>query len=172
MPEVAYTTVMRSPLDAAWQFVSDMNNWAPFLTGYQKHEVIDATDSLWTLKGDVGILSRKVELRAHVTEWAPPERVTFTLTGVNEVVEGGGTVVLRRAAPGGSAASPPQAAPLAPRAGLVRRLLGALARFLFRLTHRGTAAPTALPPRSASAEAVELELTLRMDAGGPTGPLV
>ncbi len=172
MPEVAYTTVMRSPLDAAWQFVSDMNNWAPFLTGYQKHEIIDATDSLWTLKGDVGILSRKVELRAHVTEWAPPERVTFTLTGVNEAVEGGGTVVLRRAPPAGGAASSPQAAPLAPRAGLFRRLFGALARFLFRLAHRGTAAPTALPPRSASTEAVELELTLRMDAGGPTGPLV
>ena len=37
-------------------FVSDMNNWAPFLTGYQKHEIIDDTDSIWTLKGEVGML--------------------------------------------------------------------------------------------------------------------
>jgi hypothetical protein len=171
MPEVAYTTMMRSPLDAVWQFVSDMNNWAPFLTGYQKHEIIDTTDSLWTLKGDVGILSRKVELRAHVTEWAPNERVAFTLTGVNEVVEGGGTVVLRRAEPTSDASSPPLPA-RAPHGGFFRRLLGALARLLFRLVHRGAATPAALPPRSVPTEGVELELTLRMDAGGPTGPLV
>jgi len=170
MPEVAYTTVMRSPLDAVWQFVSDMNNWAPFLTGYQKHEIIDTTDSLWTLKGDVGILSRKVELRAHVTEWAPNERVAFTLTGVNEAVEGGGTVVLRRAKPTSDTPSPPPPAPA--QRGFFRRLLGALARLLFRLVNRGTAAPAALPPRTTPAEGVELELTLRMDAGGPTGPLV
>ena len=170
MPEVAYTTVMRSPLDAVWQFVSDMNNWAPFLTGYQKHEVIDGTDSLWTLKGDVGILSRKVELRAHVTEWAPNERVAFTLTGVNEVVEGGGMVVLRRTKPTSDASSPPRPAP-APR-GIFRRMLGAIARLLFRLVNRGPAAPAALPTPSAPTEGVELELTLRMDAGGPTGPLV
>src|SRR4051812_32819245 len=100
MPEVAYTTEMRMPLDAVWAFVSDMNNWAPFLTGYQKHEIIDASDSLWTLKGEVGILSRIVELRAHVTEWVEPRKVSFTLTGVNEVVEGGGTLVLRRTTAG------------------------------------------------------------------------
>jgi carbon monoxide dehydrogenase subunit G len=87
MPEVEYTTRMRLPVSDVWTFVSDMNNWAPFLTGYQKHEVLDETDSIWTLKGDVGILSRIVELRAHVTEWVAPERVTFTLTGLNEAVE-------------------------------------------------------------------------------------
>src|SRR5262245_59339853 len=96
MPEVEYTTRMRTPLDDVWAFVSDMNNWAPFLTGYQKHEIIDDTDSLWTLKGDVGILCRMVELRAHVTEWVAPQRVAFTLTGINESVDGGGTLVIRR----------------------------------------------------------------------------
>src|SRR6185295_2462601 len=95
MPEVAYTTEMRLPLPTVWAFVSDMNNWAPFLTGYQKHEIIDGTDSVWTLKGEVGILSRIVELRAHVTEWTPPEKVSFKLTGINDVVDGGGTVILR-----------------------------------------------------------------------------
>src|SRR5271167_2350101 len=104
MPEVAYTTAMRMPLDAVWTFVSDMNNWAPFLTGYQKHEILDQTDSIWTLKGDVGILSRVVELRAHVTEWAAPERVEFTLMGLNEAVEGGGMVILDHPDPGAAKA--------------------------------------------------------------------
>jgi carbon monoxide dehydrogenase subunit G len=166
MPEVAFTTEMALPLDTVWAFVSDMNNWAPFLTGYQKHEVIDATDSLWTLKGEVGILSRRVELRAHVTEWLEPQRVTFTLTGINEDVDGGGTLVLRRASP----ASPAAAAP-SPRVGLMRRVLNALARLLFRLTHRSVT-PAELPAARAAGEGVAMEFTLRMDAGGPAGPLV
>jgi carbon monoxide dehydrogenase subunit G len=182
MPEVAYTTELRVPLDAVWAFVSDMNNWAPFLVGYQKHEIIDTTDSLWTLKGDVGILSRVVELRAHVTEWiepsydgaasgpkpqapAEPCRVSFTLTGVNEVVDGGGTLVLRRA---DTAVTP---APGKPALGLFRRILGALARLVHRLAH-GSAPPAALPEPTHAGEGVALELTLRMEAGGPAGPLV
>jgi hypothetical protein len=167
MPEVAYTTEMRLPLATVWAFVSDMNNWAPFLTGYQKHEVIDDTDSLWTLKGEVGILSRIVELRAHVTEWIEPQKVSFTLVGLNEVVDGGGTLILRHRA----AAARPAAPALVPaRRGLLRRFLGALARLLFRLTHRES--PPAALPGPAGVEGVELEFTLRMDAGGPAGPLV
>jgi carbon monoxide dehydrogenase subunit G len=168
MPEVAYTTEMRMPLDAVWAFVSDMNNWAPFLAGYQKHEIIDGADSLWTLKGEVGILSRIVELRAHVTEWVEPEKVSFTLTGVNEVVDGGGTLILRRAKASRPATAP---TPEAARPGWWRRLFGSLACLFFRLTHREGPAP-ALPAPSASGEGVELELTLRMHAGGPAGPLV
>jgi carbon monoxide dehydrogenase subunit G len=170
MPEVAFTTEMRLPLSAVWAFVSDMNNWAPFLTGYQSHEIIDATDSLWTLKGEVGILSRRVELRAHVTEWVEPQRVSFTLTGVNEAVDGGGTLILRRST--ASTASPaPLVTTVAPRAGLMRRILGALARFLFRLTHRSEPS-RALPASAATGEGVALEFTLRMDAGGPAAPLI
>ena len=168
MPEVAYTAAMRQPLETVWAFIRDMNNWAPFLTGYQKHEIIDSTDSLWTLKGEVGILSRIVELRAHVTEWTPPEKVSFTLTGLNEVVEGGGTLVLRTATP----AAREEKAAEPPKEGWLRRLLGALARFLFRLTHRSDAAPALPAPPRAGSEAVALEFTLRMDAGGPAGPLV
>lgn len=166
MPEVAYTAEMRLPLATVWAFVSDMNNWAPFLTGYQKHEVLDATDSLWTLKGEVGILSRRVELRAHVTEWVEPQKVSFTLTGVNEAVDGGGTLILRRA----TAAAPP--APAAPRPGALRRLFGALARFFFRLLHGASAERSPALPAASAGEGVALEFTLRMDAGGPAGPLV
>jgi carbon monoxide dehydrogenase subunit G len=189
MPEVAFTTEMRLPLSTVWAFVSDMNNWAPFLTGYQSHQIIDATDSLWTLKGEVGILSRRVELRAHVTEWVEPQRVSFTLTGVNEDVDGGGTMILRRVGlDGGDPQTPgpagldggdtPATAPVlttvAPRAGLLRRVLGALARFLFRLTHRSEPSRALLVSGAtyATGEGVALEFTLRMDAGGPAAPLV
>lgn len=153
MPEIAYTTEMPLDQGAVWAFVSDMNNWAPFLMGYQKHEIVDQADSIWTLKGDVGILSRVVELRAHVTEWAAPERVAFTLTGLNEPVDGGGTLEIGPA----KAAAPPA------KKGLFARLVGWLVR-LFR--------PAAARPELPAGGGTQLTFTLRMDAGGPTGPLV
>ena len=48
MPEVEYTTTLSLSREAVWTFVKDMNNWAPFLTGYQSHQIIDETDSIRT----------------------------------------------------------------------------------------------------------------------------
>jgi carbon monoxide dehydrogenase subunit G len=158
MPEVEYTTTMRLPVAVVWEFVKDMNNWAPMLTGYRKHVVLSDTDSVWTLQGDVGVLSREVELEAHVTEWAGPDRVAFTLRGLNEPVEGGGTLSM---APAAAEAPPPPAA----RRGLWARVFA----WLFRRLH---GAPAARPLLPAGAAASRLTFRLRMDAGGITGPLV
>jgi hypothetical protein len=158
MPEVEYTTTMSLTPDEIWAFVKDMGNWAPFLTGYQKHEIQSEADSIWWLKGDVGILSRTVQLQAHVTEWRGPERVAFTLTGLNEEVEGGGALEMA-----------PCAAPAPPtrKKGLFRRALDAIFRWLFRRLHgKGVARAPGGPAVS------RLRFTLRMEAGGPTGPLV
>ena len=140
MPEVEYTTTLSLPREAVWSFVKDMNNWAPFLTGYQRHEILSDTDSIWTLKGDVGVLARVVKLKAHVTDWSGPDRVAFTLTGLNEPVEGGGELVMREGS------NLPAAAPIVKR-GLLRRVMDRLMRFLFRLVNgRG---PGARRPRGA-----------------------
>jgi carbon monoxide dehydrogenase subunit G len=163
MPEVEYATTMSLPRSLVWQFVKDMNNWAVFLTGYQKHEILDETDSVWTLKGDVGILSRVVKLQAHITEWVDQERVAFTLTGLNEKVDGGGVLVMDDvridAAP----------SPKPTRRWFGRRLLDWFFRMMFRRVHGEGPKRLAAP---ASAAQARLTFTLRMDAGGPTGPLV
>ncbi len=160
MPEVEYVTTMRLSPEKVWEFVRDMNNWAPFLTGYQHHEIESETDSIWTLKGDVGVLSRTVRLKAHVTEWNGPERVAFTLTGLDEVVEGGGTLTIGRPATG-------TVAPV--RVGLWRRLIGDIFKFLYRLVNGRGPARRAL---AAGEAASQLTFHLRMEAGGPAGPLV
>src|SRR6476646_8190190 len=108
MPEVEYATTIPLPPETVWEFVKDMNNWAPFLTGYQAHQVLDERDSIWTLKGDVGILSRVVRLKFHVTEWNGPERVAFTLEGLNEPVGGGGTLIMAPAEQRAVVAAPPR----------------------------------------------------------------
>jgi carbon monoxide dehydrogenase subunit G len=163
MPEVEYTTTMSLSRPVIWDFVKDMNNWAPFLTGYQTHEIIDETDSIWTLKGDVGILSRQVKLKAHITAWIDEERVEFTLTGLNEKVDGGGVLVMSDV----EASAPPPPAPKKRWFG--RRMLDWFFRKMFRRMH-GPAPKRLEGPKGASQ--ARLTFTLRMDAGGPTGPLV
>lgn len=191
MPEVTFSTTMNLPPESIWEFVKDMNNWAPFLTGYQGHEIKSETHSIWTLKGDVGILSRTVRLDVNITEWDGPRRVSFTLTGLNEMVEGDGTLEMSRYADGGAAsngapsgtgglqgtngaftgreAAPGASSPKAP--GLLRRFLNWLMRALFRSMH-GTVERKQLEPLQVGKEASRLTFRLRMDAGGPTGPLV
>ena len=165
MPEVEYTTTLNISREESWDFVKDMNNWAPFLTGYQKHEVLNETDSIWTLKGDVGVLARRVELKAHVTEWSGPAKVAFTLTGINEPVDGGGELCMTECA----AEAPATALATAKPASLLRRILDAIARFFFRRAHgAGPARLAAAAPGVGS----RLTFTLRMEAKGTTAPLV
>ena len=168
MPEVEYTTTMALSRELVWDFVKDMNNWAPMLTGYQTHEILDETDSLWTLKGDVGILSRVVKLRAHVTEWIDQERVSFTLTGLNEKVDGGGVLVM--ADETGAANTTAVAVVKKKRAWFGRRFLDWFFRRMFK--RKFGAGPTRLAAPASATERARLTFTLRMDAGGPTGPLV
>ncbi len=99
MPEISYSTEIAAPVEITWAFVKDMDNWAPFVMGYQEHERVSDEDSIWTLKGDVGMLSRTVRFRVHITEWAGPSRVAFTMTGVNEPMQGQGVF---RMTPGSS----------------------------------------------------------------------
>jgi carbon monoxide dehydrogenase subunit G len=167
VPEVEYTTQVARPREAVWDFVKDMNNWAPYLTGYQAHEVLSETDSVWTLKGDVGVLARIVKLKAHVTEWNGPERVSFTLTGLNEQVDGDGTLEMGAAAEARPETVPPPS--VAPAKGFFSRLIEAIVRFFYRRQH-GPAPVRALA--AAGGPKSQLRFRLRMDAGGPTGPLV
>ena len=94
MPDVSYTTVMRAPRSEVWEFVRDMNNWAPFARGYQSHEIIDERDSIWTVKGDLGPISRVTKFHITITEWIEGERVAFTLAGLNEPITGQGAIQL------------------------------------------------------------------------------
>lgn len=176
MPEVCYETRMALSVEQIWAFVQDMNNWAPMLTGYQHHVLIDDRNSVWTLKGDVGILSRTVKLEVHITEWSAPHRVRFTLTGKNEMVEGGG--LFEMTADAGEAPTPgtSAAAPTAPTATLPARSPGPFKRllrwFFGALFRRKYGTVTRTAERPSTGTGARLSFTLRMDAGGPTGPLV
>ena len=41
MPNVSYTATIDVARATVWDFVQDINNWAPFARGYQEHEIIN-----------------------------------------------------------------------------------------------------------------------------------
>ena len=115
MAEAEYTTTTRIPIAAVWDFVQEMDNWGRFVTGYQKHEKQSDVDSTWTLKGDVGVLSRTLTFQVKILEWNGPSRVSFTLDGVNEPMHGEGTFSLE------TIAGADQLGDVAARSGLATR---------------------------------------------------
>jgi carbon monoxide dehydrogenase subunit G len=166
MPEAEYATTSPLPIDAIWDFVRDMDGWAPFVTGYLSHEKQGERDSLWVLRGDVGVLSRAVTFRVHVTEWAGPSRVAFALEGVNEPLKGEGAFHMERV--GGAGATPSGVA--APRRGAFARGLEAIVRWLLRAFR--APAPRAAPAEGGGAAATRLAFRLRIDPGGPMAPML
>lgn len=90
MPSVEHETVVEAPLQVVWDYIKDMGNWAPFLEGYQNHEEINDTESIWILEGDVGVLCRIVKMKITITEWVEHEKVAFSIKGISERATGGG----------------------------------------------------------------------------------
>lgn len=173
MPEVEHSTTARLPVQTIWDFVRDMDNWAAFVAGYQSHEKLSEDDSVWVLKGDVGMVTRTVKFNVHVKEWAGPNRVTFSLEGVNEPMEGSGTFLLQ-AYEGPEAEGPETTDPgesAARREGFFSRLFAAIARFFYGRAHgraeRGTGAN-----EGPGAGMSKLVFRLRIDPGGPMGKMV
>lgn len=174
MAEAEYTTTTRAPIDAVWAFVQEMDNWGRFVTGYQKHEKQDERHSLWTLKGDVGVLSRTLTFAVEIVEWNGPSRVSFTLKGVNEPMQGEGTFTLSEEGEGGATPSAVMAPSEAPKPNALFRLLQGFWRWL--LGRAGGGAPrrdaTATLPAAKGESTTRLRFALRLQPGGPMAPMV
>lgn len=90
MPNGTHTTELNIPIEQVWDFVSQMNNWAPLVPGYIEHEIINENESTWSFKGDLGFMKKTVKLKVDITEWREPSLVTFKLTGLSDNFKGGG----------------------------------------------------------------------------------
>lgn len=90
MPKGTHQVTLDLPIEKIWEFVSDMDRWAPLVPGYIEHEIINERESTWTFKGDLGFMQKTVSLKIDITEWTEPTKVTFNLTGLNENFAGNG----------------------------------------------------------------------------------
>lgn len=175
MPETEYRAEIAAPVEAVWAFVEVLENWAPSMVGFEKLEVVDDRRSIWTLRGDVGVLSRAVDVQADITRWEPRRRVEFTVTGLTERLDGHGFFLLEPVE--GGEGGPAAAADAAPRPRLATRLRRAIARFVLRRITRRRARPRprpAPPPAPALATGTRSRLTFKLEVrvGGPMAPMV
>lgn len=176
MAEVEHTCEIERPVEEVWRFVERIENWAPLVVGFQRLQLVDDRRSIWTLRGDMGVLAREVDVQADITLWDPGRRVEFTVTGLTERVEGGGEFVLDDASGPAPAPSPTAVR----RDGWWRRLRSRLAAALLRrLTRRSAAVPrpaVAAPSSNGERPAGEgrsrLTFRLRVSPGGPMAPMV
>lgn len=90
MIETAQTVIVNAGINSVWEHAHDINQWACLMPGMQSCNVVDADNSRWILKVGAGGFVRTVKVRVHVTEWAGPERATFTFTLEDDPVEGVG----------------------------------------------------------------------------------
>jgi carbon monoxide dehydrogenase subunit G len=146
-----------------------MDNWAVLLPGYQRHEKLDEVHSTWTVRGEVGVLARSVDLEVTIDEWVEEEKVAFSLNGLTEIVTGNG--VFRMRGPGSVIAAPAleggkRASSARPKLSWFRRFFG-----LFKRSEPVAATPAAAPRVIADGES-GFDFDLALTAGGMTGPLV
>ncbi|MBY0121773.1 CoxG family protein [Bacillus sp. S/N-304-OC-R1] len=90
MPTGTHTKDLDVSIERIWDFVKDMDKWAPLVPGYIEHDILNERQSTWVFKGDIGIMQKTVKLKIDITEWIEPTRVTFKLSGLNENFSGNG----------------------------------------------------------------------------------
>lgn len=186
MPRVEHVATSRSCVASVWDFVKDIGNWAPYVMGYQSHEVLSDTRSVWVVKGDVGPLARAVQIAVDVAEWRDGESVSFSVTGIDEQIEGRGSFTLTAQASDTTASAQPASATTSDtdRGGWRQRLRDAVSRWtLARLFRRRTIlAPAGSADRlgesvdqarpSAFGPLTSLRFELALTAGGMMGAVV
>jgi carbon monoxide dehydrogenase subunit G len=168
MPSVAYSTEMSLLPAAIWEFVQEMDNWAPFMLGYQTHEKQTETESMWTLRSDVGAMSRIAKFQVSITEWNGPKKVAFSLTGINEPVKGSGIVTVVEL---GSDEAEDVSLVTQQRPGFFARFWSKIVGFLVKKS-LGAQQIARAAPGSGGGGRSKLTFELAMEAEGPMAPMV
>lgn len=160
--------------DDLWAYMASFPNWAPHVVGYQGLREVDDKTTVWTLRGDVGILSREVEIEVEVSAWDEGRSAAFTLNGLTERMTGTGSFEVRP----DDEPAPAAAAPAAPeRLGWWARFRRRMARRMIRRARGTSPAPAAAAPVAAAAAGTAgpaswLTFRLEVAPGGPMAPMV
>ena len=173
MLRVVYSTSVNTDSGSLWGFISDFRKWAPFVMGFEDLEIVDEHRSIWTLRGDAGILSREVEFEVQIDVWDPEERVEFTLHGLTEVMDGRGVFMM--------AATPALDAPDVTvnaqqsndRVGFIRRwVYRVLSRVLVRSNQRPKPRSPAALVAAREGPVSSFEFKLELAVGGTMAPMI
>ena len=100
MPEAKECERVNRNINALWDFIKEMNNWAQCMPGFVSFEEQDENTSIWHLKGDGKLLKRKICFTVKVIEKIKPERIVFTIESKNEGITGEGSYLAKSAGNG------------------------------------------------------------------------
>lgn len=80
--------VIQAPIEEVWALFSDMNRWAPLITGYKNHRIVNEQQSTWTFKGEVGKVKKTIHIKLFIKEWKKPHQIAFEFS--NDKLKGNG----------------------------------------------------------------------------------
>lgn len=60
-----YQMTLDLPLQNVWPFLNDFNNWANYVDGYINHREINPLQSIWTFKGEFGLIEKFIRLKVN-----------------------------------------------------------------------------------------------------------
>lgn len=99
MPELDREFTLDAPPRASWAYLTDMENFASHVPGFQEFEEVDETTSHWTITVDLSKFSREMTFEVVVREEDYPVG-RFDLTPMDEPADGSGRVELEDAGGG------------------------------------------------------------------------
>jgi carbon monoxide dehydrogenase subunit G len=91
MPEISKSFTIEAPPEETWSYLTDMENFASHLPGFEEFEEIDESTSYWVVKIDLSMFTKELTFKVEVLEEEYP-RAAFTLDPVDQPADGGGSV--------------------------------------------------------------------------------
>ncbi|MGX1264230.1 carbon monoxide dehydrogenase subunit G [Rossellomorea marisflavi] len=82
MVKSSCSLLVHAPIEVVWDFISDVEEWAPLVSGYLSHRRFARDHVEWKMKIPYGIMKKTVTAELRVKEWIPPEKIRFTLEDV------------------------------------------------------------------------------------------
>jgi carbon monoxide dehydrogenase subunit G len=79
MPVTTTEFSIRLGRDKLWELLNDLKSLGKCIPGCEAVEVLGPDDSKWKMKLNVGIVSRRIEAKAHVAERVKPETLTLNI---------------------------------------------------------------------------------------------
>lgn len=78
-----------------WDFIQNMNNWAPLIPDYISHEMVSDNEVIWDFKADLGFMKKPVQLKIDIINREEPKKIQFDLVGISDNFKGGGHFIVK-----------------------------------------------------------------------------
>jgi carbon monoxide dehydrogenase subunit G len=84
--------VINVPIEKVWAFLSSMDDWHRLIPGYISHEIEDSKVSTWLFKSHLGLIKKKMHLKAEITDWKEYEKINLNIIGISDKISGKGFI--------------------------------------------------------------------------------